>query len=283
MTAHRPATTRAARCARPGCCGEFNDAGVLAAADVHVARRLAALAGETDPSVALAVALAVRGAAARARLRRPRDDPRHGDRRRRRAVDLVRAAVAGAGGVARARVAASPLRRRRPLRLDGGALYLDRYWREERQLAADLRALGAAGRGGRRARAAGGLDAPVRRGEATRASGSPPRPRCGAGFAVVAGGPGTGKTTTVARIVALLLEQAAARRSSRSPRRPARRPRGSRRRCTPRRPRSTSTTRVRERLLGLDASTLHRLLGWQPGTPQPLPPRPRATGCRTTS
>src|SRR4029079_5260194 len=39
---------------------DFNAVGVLAPADVHVARRLTALAGETDESVALAVALAVR-------------------------------------------------------------------------------------------------------------------------------------------------------------------------------------------------------------------------------
>ena len=38
----------------------FNQAGVLAAADVHVARRLPAIAGEDDEAVALAVALAVR-------------------------------------------------------------------------------------------------------------------------------------------------------------------------------------------------------------------------------
>ncbi len=38
----------------------FNEAGVLSAADVHVARRLGALAGEDDESVLLAVALAVR-------------------------------------------------------------------------------------------------------------------------------------------------------------------------------------------------------------------------------
>ena len=38
----------------------FNEAGVLAAADVHVAARLLALAGEDDPDVALAAALAVR-------------------------------------------------------------------------------------------------------------------------------------------------------------------------------------------------------------------------------
>ena len=60
-------------------------------------------------------------------------------------------------------------------------------------------------------------------------------------FTVVAGGPGTGKTTTVARILALLDEQAGARRARRRrwwrwPRRPARPRPGSRRRCTPRRP-----------------------------------------------
>ena len=44
----------------PGLLREFNDIGVLAAADVHVAARLAALAGETDEAVVLAAALAVR-------------------------------------------------------------------------------------------------------------------------------------------------------------------------------------------------------------------------------
>src|SRR3954452_7519040 len=40
---------------------EFNDAGVLTAADVHVARRLAELGRETNPDVVLAAALAARG------------------------------------------------------------------------------------------------------------------------------------------------------------------------------------------------------------------------------
>ena len=59
------ASTPAASCAAPGLLREFNDAGVLAPADVHVARRLAQLAGEADEAVLLAAALAVRGAAAR--------------------------------------------------------------------------------------------------------------------------------------------------------------------------------------------------------------------------
>jgi RecBCD enzyme subunit RecD, N-terminal domain len=40
---------------------QFNQAGVLQAADVHVARALGRLAGEADESVLLAAALAVRG------------------------------------------------------------------------------------------------------------------------------------------------------------------------------------------------------------------------------
>ena len=39
---------------------EFNEAGVLAAADVHVAQRLSRLVGEVDETVILAAALAAR-------------------------------------------------------------------------------------------------------------------------------------------------------------------------------------------------------------------------------
>ena len=60
-----------------------------------------------------------------------------------------------------------------PLRLLGTRLYLDRYWREERAVADDLNELTASGR-----------------------------------LQVIAGGPGTGKTTQVARMVAELIEQA---------------------------------------------------------------------------
>ena len=73
---------------------EFNDAGVLASADVHVAARLAAIARERHDSVVLAAALAVRVAAAWARARRPRLDSRHGGGRHRGADRPVGAAVA---------------------------------------------------------------------------------------------------------------------------------------------------------------------------------------------
>ena len=54
-----PFDVRRARLA-PGLLRDFNDAGVLTAADVHVAMRLAALAETDDQWVTLAGALAVR-------------------------------------------------------------------------------------------------------------------------------------------------------------------------------------------------------------------------------
>ena len=57
----RPVRRAAGAAARPGSLRAFNDAGVLTAADVHVADRLAELGGEPDEAVRLAVALAVRG------------------------------------------------------------------------------------------------------------------------------------------------------------------------------------------------------------------------------
>ena len=144
-TRGRSASTSAARCGRPALLREFNEAGVLAAADVHVARRLAELAGEQDERVLLAVALAVRAPRHRSRTRRSRDHPQHGNRRHGGARRPLAAAVARAGGwvervaasglVAVGEDAASPSR---PFRLVGTWLYLDRYWREERRVASDL-------------------------------------------------------------------------------------------------------------------------------------------------
>ena len=100
----------------------FSAAGVFEAADIHVARRLTALAGEPDERVALAMALVVRAL-------------RGGSV----CVDL-RAAEAQVG-IAElpwpdaddwmAAVRASPLLGSPPvLRLFGDLLYLDRYWLE---------------------------------------------------------------------------------------------------------------------------------------------------------
>ena len=114
----------------------FSDAGVLEAADMHVAQRLTALVGEADERVALAVALVVRAL-------------RGGSV----CVDLRKVeAQVGPVGTAdlpwpditnwMAAVAASPLLGSPPvLRLFGDLLYLDRYWLEEEQVCADLLAL----------------------------------------------------------------------------------------------------------------------------------------------
>jgi exodeoxyribonuclease V alpha subunit len=253
---------------------DFNAAGVLDAADVHVARRLAALAGEDDEQVALAAALAVRGPrlghvyVELATIRETATVDAE------EAVDLSALAWPAAGAwlerleksdlVAVGEEGAGD----RPLRLVGTSLYLDRYWREERQIAADLQALGA--------------EAPAAVDEDVLADGlarlfpgdADERQRAASAaavrhrFAVVAGGPGTGKTTTVARIVALLAEQAEA----------AGRPRPL---IALAAPTAVAAARleeaVRDAADGLDASgavraqlreasasTLHRLLGWRP-------------------
>src|SRR4051794_23469580 len=248
---------------------EFNAIGVLVAADVHVATRLAALAGERDEAVVLAAALAVRAprvghvyvdlATIRERATVDSEEP----------VDLSGlpwpsewvAKVAASALVAVGDDAAE----RRRLRLVGTGLYLDRYWRDECQVAADLRALTGASAVDEAILADGlarlwGIE--ERDLGQRRAAEVAVRRR----LAVVAGGPGTGKTTTVARIVALLAEQA-----GEMPLVALAAPTGKaatrlRQAVHDEAERLDVAPWVREGLLGLRASTLHRLLGWQPGS-----------------
>jgi exodeoxyribonuclease V alpha subunit len=253
-----------------GLLSSFNDAGVLTAADVHVARRLAALVGEADAAVVLAAALAVRA-------------PRIGHV----FVDLERISETATVDVDDpvdlgslpwpepsawvADVEASELvGPDRPLRLEGSALYLDRYWREEQQVAADLEALAEAADGVRMDVLADGIsrlfkgDAPDPRQKQAAAAAVLRR------LAVVAGGPGTGKTTTVARIVALLEEQALAAGAA-PPLVALAAPTG---KAAARLAEAVHAeaarldvdSAIRARLLELEASTLHRLLGWKPRT-----------------
>jgi exodeoxyribonuclease V alpha subunit len=256
---------------------EFNGAGVLAAADVHVNSRLTELAGEHDESVALAVALAVRA---------PRLGHVYVDLARIRetaAVDTEEPVDLSALPWPESepwvqRVAASALvavgeddedGSVAPLRLVGPWLYLDRYWREERELAAELLGLSceAAGVGidaltdGLRRMFAGQLD-----GRQCRAAATAVLRR----LTVVGGGPGTGKTTTVARIVALLAEQAADAGAP-APLIALAAPTG---KAAARLEEAVHEeaaaldveAAIRDQLLGLHASTLHRLLGWRPGS-----------------
>ncbi len=256
---------------------EFNAAGLLSPADVHVSLRLAELGGEHDESVRLAVALAVRGprlghvfadlGTVRDTAAVESDEP----------VDLSGLSWPAPGPWI-ARTAESPLVAfgehssdlDRPLRLIESRLYLDRYWREERQVAADL------------ATFAGRLPPAVdgellAEGLARLVGGQSDRSqRAGAGaavlrnFAVIAGGPGTGKTTTVARIAALLSEQAAAQGVS-PPLVALAAPTG---KAAARLQEAVHgeaalldvAPLVRAQLLALRASTLHRLLGWLPAS-----------------
>jgi exodeoxyribonuclease V alpha subunit len=193
---------------------DFNAAGVLAPADVHVARRLLDLAGETGragaDALALAVALAVRA-------------PRVGHV----AVDLVDISSIAVGadddvGVEDlpwpdpstwvSDVMSSPLIAGpefsgppRPLVLEGSSLYLDRYWRDETSVAESI---------GQRI-AARPDDRPVddRLERLFPGEGSADQRAAAAvvlsqRFSVIGGGPGTGKTTTVARLLAALFEDA---------------------------------------------------------------------------
>jgi exodeoxyribonuclease V alpha subunit len=231
----------------------FNEAGVLDSADVHVAQRITALGEETDDTVALAVALAARAL-------------RGGSV----CVDLTTVATgsddpelpwpepaAWLAAVRTSRLLGEPP----VLRLyDDRLLYLDRYWREEEQVCADLLALVAP-------------ESPIEISERLFPAGYEEQ-RAAAEIAVsqavtvLTGGPGTGKTTTVARLLALLAEQADASGNSGL-------------RIALAAPTGKAAARLaeavagevaklqvvdRERLSGLQAVTLHRLLGSRPDT-----------------
>ena len=110
-------------------------------------------------------------------------------------------------GVHRAALSSRPRPGGAPLRMAGSRLWLDRYWRQEAQVAPtcssasadrpadlDLATLRA------------DLDA-LFAGTPSPTNGSPRRVAALARVSVIAGGPGTGKTTTIARLVAVLRRQ----------------------------------------------------------------------------
>ena len=98
----------------------LNRGELLIAADVHVASTLGRIAGVADPEIMRCVALAV--AAAREGHAFFELEPSDA---------ALMGACAELVGTSADAVA--------PLRLEGTRLYLDRYWREERRLAAALR------------------------------------------------------------------------------------------------------------------------------------------------
>ncbi|MGO9155526.1 exodeoxyribonuclease V subunit alpha [Mycobacterium sp.] len=235
----------------------FSDAGVFEAADIHVAQRLTVLVGESDERVALAVALVVRAlrggsvcvdlreARAQVGIAHPADLPWPD------ADDWLAA------------VRASPLLGSPPvLRLLDELLYLDRYWLEEEQVCADLLALSVS-------RATVELPLyerlfPPGYEEQRKAA----EIALSQAVTVLTGGPGTGKTTTIARLLALLVEQAELAGVPRP-------------RIALAAPTGKAAARLAEavaaevenldavdatRLAGLRATTLHRLLGPRPDT-----------------
>jgi exodeoxyribonuclease V alpha subunit len=158
----------------------------------------------------------------------------------------------------------------RPLILDEhGRLYLYRYWDYERRLASDLLL---------RARAEpGGVD------ETLLASGLerlfvPPHDdptdwqRIAAAVAVlkrlsvISGGPGTGKTTTVTRILALLLEQAGSRRLHIALAAPTGKAAARMQAAVADARRRLDVPAALREAIPEQASTLHRLLGVRPGS-----------------
>lgn len=280
-----------------GLLAEFNAAGVLTAADVHVATRLGRLGEEHDETVLLAVAFVVRGirlgsvcvelGALRRTVLGEHDE----------LVDVSalpwpepgawRAACDRSSIITRGLDAPSG----RPLRIIGGLLYLARYWHQEEQVRRDLWQRAAAG--------SPPVDIERLRAGLTRLfpPGEPERQRLAAAASalrrvtVLAGGPGTGKTTTVARLLALLADlsgpdQLTAPRStlaastdrlgvdprtadSMVPRIALAAPTGkaaARLEEAVRTQVATLPAEDRDRLGELHASTLHRLLGWRPGS-----------------
>ncbi|WP_435769112.1 exodeoxyribonuclease V subunit alpha [Nocardioides sp. SYSU DS0651] len=211
---HDPRIARGAS----GLLATFNAAGLIDAADVRVAERVAALGGESDESVRLAVALAVRSVrggsvgldlAALPDLTEPAG------------LGALGALGPGGDGLAwpderawRAAIDASPLTEAGVLHHELGLVYLDRYHRLERQVADDLAE--------RAAMPPPAVDeavlaATLRRVASDRFSQEQvaavehaARHRT----TVLTGGPGTGKTTTVARLVLALTDQFRAAQAS---------------------------------------------------------------------
>ncbi len=257
-----------------GVLGVFAGVGVLAPADVHVARRLGELAREADEGVLLATALAVRAVRLGStclELARLRDVSveRDGDRDEEQDDALLDTARLDALPWPEPTAVEAALRRSplvvgapgaplRPLRLvdtdAGPLLYLVRYWRQEQAVrdVLDDRARDAPPVDGDRVAAAlhrlfDGSPAPDRQRLAVAVAAT-------RWTSVLAGGPGTGKTTTVARVLAVLHEPGM--------------------RIALAAPTGKAAARlqesVREQAAGLglppdlEAMTLHRLLGWRP-------------------
>ncbi len=242
----------------------FNQAEVLSAADVQVARRLGSLVEEDDEQVLLATALAVHAVSAGS-------------------VCLDLATVSGLPLQTASSqgdplpwpdpvtwietVGRSPLVRQELLRLVGSRLYLDRYWREEGQVCDDLvtRVRRTPPQVDRAALETGLMRVFPLEGYDEQRDAA--RSAAARWTTMLTGGPGTGKTTTVAGLLALVAEQHELE-TGQPPRIALSAPTGkaaARLQEAVEEATSKLTDPVdRQRLEGLRSSTLHRLLGWRP-------------------
>ncbi|MFV0426555.1 MAG: exodeoxyribonuclease V subunit alpha [Beutenbergiaceae bacterium] len=235
---------------------ELNLSGLLTAADVHVAVRLARLGECEDVDVLTAVALAVRAV-------------RHGSV----CFDLERAADVlpdqpwpTATSWTKVLLDSSLVRQPgsdevTPLVLDGTLLYLDRYWLEEGQVCEDLMR-----REQQQPPGVANLEQMLDQyfpdpsyADQRRAA----QAACQRWTSVITGGPGTGKTTTIARLLgALLTNDPHLRIALAAPTgRAAARLAQAIRQATDH---PTFPPEYVTRLADLPATTLHRLLGWNP-------------------
>jgi len=264
----------------PAWLAPFNAARVVSATDLRVALRLGRLTGEHDDRVLLAAALAVRAVRSGSvcvrlddlgSLQLPEDE----EAGRADAEHLPWPDPATwAAAVARSPLVADGVGgpADRPARWVGGMLYLDRYWRDELVVRHDV--------DGRLAATDLPVDAARLDAALARLFPAPgdTRQRLAAAHAaqrrltVLTGGPGTGKTTTVARLLAVLHDAAGAPDGATGP--------GLRVALAA--PTGKAAARlqeaVREVVAGFDdpadrarvgtpvATTLHRLLGYKPGS-----------------
>jgi exodeoxyribonuclease V alpha subunit len=241
----------------------YNEAGVLTAGDLQIARRIARICEESELDVVLALALTVRAV---------RDgsvclDLEH-------VAEIAPELTWPQPGPWRETVAASRVADAGAIVVDGGLVYLDRYRRLELAVCADL--------GGRAGRTAPAVDEAALVAALDRAF--PPAGAPGAGerdyaeqrraaeqaarswTTVLTGGPGTGKTTTVAGLICVLADQARdGRRLSVALAAPTGKAAARLQESVLEEARDARfSDDDRRRLQDMDAVTLHRLLGWRP-------------------
>lgn len=249
-----------------GLVGEFHTLGVLDWADLHPARQISRLYSEADERVHLALALTVRALRAGSVCLE---------------LDRVRSGVTGRddelvevpeqlwpdpeGWLAALR--ASPMVGQGvdgdptvPMRLVGHQLYLTRYWLQEEQVRLDLQQRAHSDQG----------DAPQLASWLAelfdRPDADPDQRRAVARVAnsrltVLAGGPGSGKTTTIAAMLAMAFRLGAQRVALAAPTGKA----AARMDQALRAAAGTVPADLSDKVAALTATTLHRLLGAQPG------------------